>query len=222
MSASFGKNFNQAVSKNLDQKDFLQRRLEAVRQASTTAESTCTLFIVLRDWHEQTFVHGLMAFLKSLDELPRQKWLANFTKTRILAGDPQRNSVRSLLHCGNQDVGFALVDSSMRHDPLSSLLVDFQSAMVVGEGVQADVVLAGGADIWQLYLDVRELNLQAYIVHLTHLLAESFILLEGRTPACLRMTHLNEAPQPADAVYARIEVNEGDLQCRGSVVLERT
>lgn len=200
---------------------FLRQRLEAVQQAGAATQSTCTLFVVLRHWNEQTYVQGLMGFLQTLDAESRQQWLANFTKTRILSGDPRREAIRPLLQYGNQDVGFALVDSSIRHDPLGSLLVDFRSAMFLDEGKRANITLAGGVGSWHLHLDVRGLNLQAYIVHLTHLLVEGSMSLEGRMPASLHIAHLGVEPTPANAAYARIEVNESVLRCRGTVVLEQ-
>ncbi|MDP2226449.1 MAG: DUF6182 family protein [Moraxellaceae bacterium] len=204
------------------QNAFLQQRLAAVLQANTAAQSTLTLFVVLRDWHEPTYVKALMEFLKTLDALPRQKWLANFTKVRILAGDPRRGAIQSLLQYVADDVGFALVDSTIRHDPLSRLLVDFQSAMLLSEGERGVIDMAhDGADIWHIHLDVSALSLQTYLVHLTHLLAESFILLKQRMPATVRMTHVSVAPTLAEAAYARIDVNDGVLQCRGTLMLER-
>lgn len=199
---------------------FLRQRLAAVQQAGAGAQSTCTLFVVLRQWHARSYVEGLMGFLQTLDAVSRRQWLANFTKTRVLAGDPAREAIRPLLQYGNQDVGFALVDSSRRHDPLGSLLVDFRSTMPLDDGMRADIPLAGGGGLWHLHLDVRGLSLQAYIVHLTHLLAESAISLEERMPASLRIAHLGVAPTPANAAYARIEVDEGALHCRGTVALE--
>lgn len=197
-------------------------RLQTVHSARLTSSNQLTLFVIIRDWNIQNYVIGLMNFLRCMEAHERTAWLGNFTKTIYLAGCHRKQIIAEQLTSTSETAGYILLSNDIQHKHITSVLAPFRSILRPIEGAETILTLGDGDGDgdgeWSLTINVNKLDLQQYIVHLTHVLAETFIMYNGDLSGQLKVIHYSVPPEQSDVdSYTRIELVENRWLCRATL-----
>ena len=154
----------------------LARRMLRVAEAQGRAESSALCLAVVHRFELSSYVPGLFELLRyAVKANMAQDWLANFTKTLFLTGNPQRTWLQDQFHASGPDCGWMLVYGDRDLNRVSAKL----PPLLLGEALPAQdscVALSASSlrDV-EVLAHAGQFSFQSYLVAITHLLAEAFI-----------------------------------------------
>ena len=165
----------------------------AGRGSSASARRTVRAVAVVRSFDPAGFIRASVAFARGLPVEVGQEWLAGFTRTVFLAGDPRNLSTRfpeGHLAPDGESVWFSPsgVDEMQG---LSRLLRPFRGPVGVPAADGVRVVLdEESSTTARLCVATDGLGVEDYLIHVNHVLAEACLqgLLDG--VGAIELTHL--------------------------------
>jgi uncharacterized protein DUF6182 len=192
-----------------DMQEELHRALDARVRAAGPRGPGAAAVAVLRSFDARGFAQSVIDFAAQLPEDARREWLADFTRTVFLAGNPANLAVRLPPSVVGRDgqVAWYAPTSGSRHRELRLLLRLVQGELPHAEPFSLDVPGAGpeAAGRWRLAVATAGLSLPQYLVHVNHTLAEAVLTGILRPGDRLTVEHVRRLDAlPARYAYLRV------------------
>jgi hypothetical protein len=191
-----------------DVQEELHRALDArVRAAGPRGPGGAAAVAVLRSFDPRGFAQSVIDFAAWLPQDARREWLADFTRTVFLAGNPANLAVRlppSVVGRDGQVAWYAATPGS-RHRELRLLLRLVRGEVPPAEPFGLNVPGPGAGRRWRLAVATAGLSLQQYLVHVNHTLAEAVLTGILRPGDRLTVEHVRRLDTfPARYAYLRV------------------
>ncbi|MET7550933.1 DUF6182 family protein [Streptomyces sp. NPDC005500] len=184
----------------------LRSALEARIQRAGAHRDEAAAIAVIHSFDLEEFSRSLLEFVYKLSHVERELWLADFTRTLFLAGNPLNLAGRhpTTTLAPSCAMGWYAPASNARHRELRLLLralegelpASLQHTVITVPGTAPGPDEGAPIRKWRLAVDIREASLSRYLVHLTHTLAEAAITGTFRPGDQVRITHTTELAQP--------------------------
>ncbi|MET9550878.1 DUF6182 family protein [Streptomyces sp. NPDC006627] len=206
-------------------RDVLDARVRAAGPPGPGAAAVA----VLRSCEPPRFAQSVLDFAATLDPAAAHAWLADFTRTVYLAGDPRNLAVRlpPAFTSADGEAAWYAPATGHRRRALRLLLRPVSGTLPNGAPpapYTLRVPHGHAPGRWRLTVATDGLTLQRYLVHLGHTLAEALltgVLAPGERIAVTHVPHLGA--QPRHPAYLRVHEDVTDTaRLRAYTCLEKT
>nr|WP_245408555.1 DUF6182 family protein [Variibacter gotjawalensis] len=171
--------------------------------------------VVMRCFKAEAFASSSLAFASLLGETARRRWLAAFTPTIFLVGNPANLAARFAFDFVHSDNTIAwLAPGTKSAMPLRRLLRLFEANIIPDAGSEFAVRVPGERAAparHRVYVATAGISGAEYLVHLNHTLAEGVItgsLLPGDEVVVRSVDQLDAVKEDFDVIRVHFDKND--------------